>query len=289
MKKILVYIICLFNFSWSIGVESLIIPQRASILALSGSGIAGNIDIGINPSSIESPYLGFSNNTWLAGVTGQKSTWIFEGKANRFISFESMGIDDIEYHSDNDSDPEGYVSANWFAVDFGSKINFKQSENFQLGYNIKFNYSKIYMDNSWGYSFDLGATHSIDDHLRIGYIIKNIGAQYYNSQDNDQLDPYIGIGFAHDVNILKSELFFIDLSYYVDIITYQENEIFKLGLTTKLPFINLMIGSSYANGYRDMSYGLSFKAKKWMLVFGNLNHENPALGNPQSIELRKYF
>ena len=65
--------------------------------------------------------------------------------------------------------------------------------------------------------------------------------------------------------------------------------IFKLGMMTKFPYINFMLGSSYSDGYSDFSYGLSFEIKKWMIIFGNLNHENPALGTPQSIELRKYF
>ena len=122
MIKLIIFIV-IFNFGYAIGLQALVIPQKATILAMSGSGIAGDLDIGINPSSSVKPYLGFSNNTWLAGVSGQKTTWIFKSDMNHSLSFESLGIDDIEYHSNNDSYPEGYVSANWFAIDYGSSMN----------------------------------------------------------------------------------------------------------------------------------------------------------------------
>ena len=293
MKKILIYTICLLSFVWTIGLDALAIPQKATILAMSGSGIAGNLDIAINPSSSIRPYLGFSNNTWLAGVSGQKSTWVFEGDVNRFISFESLGVNDIEYHSDNDSDPEGYVSANWFAIDFGSNIDldryFNNTKDFQIGYNIKLNYSKLYIESSWGYTFDLGLTKKISDTFSMGFIMKNLGKESYNSEENVTIDPYIGIGISHNINMITLDNFYTDLIYHIDVINHGDKDIFKLGAMIKFPYVNLMLGLSYSDGYRDFSYGLSFEIKKWMIIFGNLNHENPALGTPQSIELRKYF
>ena len=78
MRRLIIYtFIAMLNNLWSLGADALLIPQKANILALSGSGIGGNIDIGINPSTYEEPYFGFSSNTWLGGVKGQKSIWIF--------------------------------------------------------------------------------------------------------------------------------------------------------------------------------------------------------------------
>ena len=293
MKRLLIYIICLLSFVWTIGLDALVIPQKANVIAMSGSGIAGNLDVAINPSSSVRPYLGFSNNTWLAGVSGQKSTWVFEGDTNHFLSFESLGIDDIEYHSDNDSDPEGYVSANWFAIDFGSNMNlnkyFDNIKDLQVGYNIKFNYSKLHTENSWGYTFDLGITKKISDSFNMGFVIKSFGKEYYNSEQSVIMDPYIGIGVSHNINIINLDNFYTDLVYHIDVIQHDNNNIFKLGMMTKFPYVNLMLGSSYSDGYSDFSYGLSFEIKKWAVIFGNLNHENPALGTPKCIELRKYF
>ena len=293
MKKFLVYIIFLLSFVWTIGLDALVIPQKATILAMSGSGIAGDLDIDINPSSSVKPYLGFSNNTWLAGVSGQKTTWVFKSDMNHSLSFESLGINDIEYHSDNDSDPEGYVSANWFAIDYGSNMNlnkyFDSIKDLQVGYNIKLNYSKLHIENSWGYTFDLGLTKKISDSFNMGFVIKNSGKEYYSSEESITINPYVGIGISHNINIINSDNFYTDLVYHIDVIQHNDNNIFKLGVMTKFPYINLMFGSSYSDGYSDFSYGLSFEIKKWAVIFGNLNHDNPALGTPQCIEIRKYF
>ena len=34
---------------------------------------------------------------------------------------------------------------------------------------------------------------------------------------------------------------------------------------------------------------LEHECPDWTLVYGNLNHNNPILGNPSSIEIKKYF
>ena len=293
MKRLLIYIICLMSFVWSIGLEALVIPQKATILAMSGSGIAGNLDIAINPSSSVEPYFGFSNNTWLAGLSGQKTTWMFKGDMNHSLSFESLGIDDIEKHSDNDSNPEGYVSANWFAIDYGSSINlskyFVSIKGLKVGYNVKLNYLKLHTENSWGYTFDLGLTKKISDSFNMGFVIKNSGKEYYSSEESITINPYVGIGISHNINIINSDNFYTDLVYHIDVIQHNDNNIFKLGVMTKFPYVNLMLGSSYSDGYSDFSYGLSFEINQWAIIFGNLNHDNPALGTPRCIELRKYF
>ena len=291
MKRI-IYIIYLVNFIWGIGLDALIIPQKANVIAMSGAGIASDLDIAINPSSKVRPYLGFSNNNWLAGVSGQKSTWFFTGDTNYFLSFESLGVNDIEYHSDNDSDPEGYISANWYAVDFGNNFNIDKyfdNMNMQLGYNLKLNYSKLYVENSWGYTLDLGLNKEISDNFNIGFVIKNLGKQYYSSQENININNYVGMGISHNLNIIKSDKFYFDLVYNVDIVNHSDNNILKLGAMTKFPYLNLMFGTSQSEGYNDFSYGLSFEVENWMLIFGTLNHDNPALGTPHCIELRKYF
>ena len=291
MKRI-IYIICLVNFIWGIGLDALIIPQKANIIAMSGAGIASNLDIAINPSSKVRPYLGFSNNNWLAGVSGQKSTWIFEGNTNYFLSFESLGVDDIEYHSDNNPNPEGYISANWYAIDFGSNFNINKyfdNRDVQLGYNLKLNYSKLYVENSWGYTLDLGFNKEVVDDFNIGFVIKNLGKQYYSSQEDIKINHYIGVGISHKLNIVQANKFYFDLVYNGDVVNNDDNNILKIGLMTKFPYLNLMLGTSQSEGYNDLSYGLSVEVENWVLIFGNLNHENSALGTPRSIELRKYF
>ena len=61
--------------------------------------------------------------------------------------------------------------------------------------NIKLNYSKLYTDNSWGYALNLGATHKIYNDLSIGYVIKNLGSQYYSSNEKEKIEPLLALAF----------------------------------------------------------------------------------------------
>ena len=113
--------------------------------------------------------------------------------------------------------------------------------------------------------------------------------EIYSSQEDIKINHYIGVGISHKLNIVQANKFYFDLVYNVDVINNDDNNILKIGLMTKFPYLNLMLGTSQSEGYNDLSYGLSIEVENWVLIFGNLNHENSALGTPRSIELRKYF
>ena len=43
------------------------------------------------------------------------------------------------------------------------------------------------------------------------------------------------------MKILSSDIFFMNLSYYIDFINHQNNNIYKLGLQTSFPFLILCL------------------------------------------------
>ena len=278
----------IFNFSWAIGLQALVIPQKATAVSTSGAGIGGYVDASINPAALQyiRPHLGMSDNLWYADISGIKSNWSFGKKIHRVFSIESIGLDDIEHHITNEVDPLGYVQAKWIAFDFSSNINlnkiFKETKDFSLGYNIKLNYSKLHTERYWGYSIDVGLQKRISDRLNFGFVSKNFGREYSLS-GIDRIDNYFGVGVAYNIDPIRSNLYF-------DWIYSNSRNIFKLALKTDLKYVNLTLGTSYSkNSYKDFSYGLSFKLKNWMIIFGSILHNNSTLGTPKSIELRKYF
>ena len=278
----------ILSFSWAIGLEALVIPQKATIISTSGTGIGGYIDASINPASIKyiKPHLGISDNLWYGDISGIKSSWSFGKKVHRIFSIESIGLDDIEHHITNEVDPLGYIDAKWIAFDFSSDVNlnriFKDTKGISIGYNIKLNYSKLHSERYWGYSIDFGLQKKISDKLNFGFISKNFGREYSLS-GIDRIENYIGLGFAYNANIIRNNIYF-------DWIYSNSRNIFKLALKTDFKYVNLALGTSYSkNSYRDFSYGLSFNLKDWMIIFGSIIHDNSALGTPKSVELRKYF
>ena len=122
------YIIILIglNAAFPIGLKALIVPQTAEMISLSSSGIAGNVDIGINPASIvgDTSSISFSSNEWLGGLLGSKVSYTKSiNNSYHYFSFEYLGIDDIELRDEQPSDlPLGYVKSNWIAFDYANNI-----------------------------------------------------------------------------------------------------------------------------------------------------------------------
>jgi len=279
LNKIL-FILLSFNLSICIGLKALIIPQSASLLSTSGTGISYSHEI--NPALLleANSYLSLSKNSWLAGVSGQKISYIFDNR--KYISFESLSINDIELRDEiATEEPLGFFGADWYAAEINESYNLSFYENITFGYKIKLNYSKLYTESMHGYSIDIGFNNQINKNLNIGLLIKNLGREYSNNLrvDNDIL---LGVGISYKVPDLK-------LILLSDYLIYDENNFLKFSTITTLPYLNFIIGGTYSESYRDLSFGIKLDYKKWAFIFGNLNHNNPILGNPSSVEIRKIF
>ena len=72
-----IIILIVLNAVFPIGLKALIVPQTAEMISLSSAGIAGNIDIGVNPASIvqDTSSISFSSNEWLGGLLGSKVSY----------------------------------------------------------------------------------------------------------------------------------------------------------------------------------------------------------------------
>jgi len=279
LNKIL-FILLSFNLSICIGLKALIIPQSASLLSTSGTGISYSHEI--NPALLleANSYLSLSKNSWLAGVSGQKISYIFDNR--KYISFESLSINDIELRDEiATEEPLGFFGADWYAAEINESYNLSFYENITFGYKVKLNYSKLYTESMHGYSIDIGFNNQINKNLNIGLLIKNLGREYSNNLrvDNDIL---LGVGISYKVPDLK-------LILLSDYLIYDENNFLKFSTITTLPYLNFIIGGTYSESYRDLSFGIKLDYKKWAFIFGNLNHNNPILGNPSSVEIRKIF
>ena len=274
------FILLSFNLSICIGLKALIIPQSASILSTSGTGISYSHEI--NPALLleSDSYLSLSKNSWLAGVSGQKISYIFDRR--KYISFENLSINDIELRDEiATEEPLGFFGADWYAVEINESFDLSFYKNITFGYKVKLNYSKLYTESMHGYSIDIGFNNQINKNLNVGLLIKNIGREYSNNLrvDNDIL---LGLGMSYHMPDLK-------LILLSDYLIYDENNLLKFSAITTLPYLNFIIGGTYSESYKDLSFGIKLDYKKWAFIFGNLNHNNQVLSNPSSVEIRKIF
>jgi len=273
-------LLCFFlNFLYPIGLRALVIPQTASLLSQSGAGISNSFQV--NPALLLNANNGvsFSRNTWLGGITGQKMSLL--SKNNTYISFETLSVSDIELRDEIASDsPIGFFGAYWYALELNRAVSL--DDNFSLGYKIKMNLSKLYTETMNGYTLDVGINKLINNNFSIGFLIKNLGKEY---SDNLNASNTISYGLGINYNIDDYKIILIS-----DLLNQNNENLLKVALKTNLSLpINFVFGSTYSDNYKDFSMGVILNLKGWLLVYGNLNHNNPILGNPSSFEIKKYF
>jgi len=278
--KIKLISLCIFlNFLHPIGLRALVIPQTASLLSQSGAGISNSSLV--NPALLlnENNHVSFSRNSWLGGIVGQKISLLSKNKI--YISFETLSVTDIELRDEIASDsPIGLFGAYWYALEFNKAMFI--ADDFNLGYKVKINFSKLYTETMKGYTIDLGANKLINKNLSIGFIIKNFGEEY-SSNLNVHNTPTYGLGLNYNIDDYR-------LILISDLLNQNSENVLKFAIQTNLPLgINFIFGTTYSENYKDFSVGIKLDLVGWSLIYGNLNHNNPILGNPSSIEIKKYF
>ena len=273
------FILLSFNLSLCIGLKALVIPQSASLLSTSGTGICYSYEV--NPALLfaDNSSISLSKNSWLGGVSGQKISYIFNKR--NYISFESLSINDIELRDEIATEsPIGFFGAHWYAAEVNKSYDLGFN-NLTFGYKIKLNYSKLFSESMHGYSIDLGLNQNLNQNLNIGILLKNIGLEFASNLrvENNIL---FGVGIRYNLPDLK-------LILLSDYLNYDENNFLKFSAITDLPYLNFIVGGTYSDNYKDLSFGVKLDYKKWELIFGNLNHNNAILGNPSSVEIIKIF
>lgn len=273
------FILLSFNLSLCIGLKALVIPQSASLLSTSGTGICYSYEV--NPALLfaDNSSISLSKNSWLGGVSGQKISYIFNKR--NYISFESLSINDIELRDEIATEsPIGFFGAHWYAAEVNKSYDLGFN-NLTFGYKIKLNYSKLFSESMHGYSIDLGLNQNLNQNLNIGILLKNIGREFASNLrvENNIL---FGVGIRYNLPDLK-------LILLSDYLNYDENNFLKFSAITDLPYLNFIAGGTYSDNYKDLSFGVKLDYKKWELIFGNLNHNNAILGNPSSVEIIKIF
>ena len=74
------------------------------------------------------------------------------------------------------------------------------------------------------------------------------------------------------------------------LVYFQDEELVKkIAFKTNFKIINIIIGKTESDYYKDTSYGLSIDIKDISITYGSINHDDKSLGSPYSIEIRKYL
>jgi len=274
------------------GIQTMYVPQSASLLANSSTGIAQHYSI--NPANIYNTeqFFSFSKNDWLVDTKGQKFSYLFKTKNNykSYFSVETLINDEIPiYGTVANDEPIGYFETYWYSMEYSQAYRLDDLFNFKtdllIGYKIKLNLSKLYAKNITNYSFDIGLKKSFNKKLSLGFVINNLSSNFSYSINEEDLysdSPFPGLGLNYKI----PEAY---LDFSIDLLYRNNYYLKKISLNTLFSYANVIVGFSESDNYNDFSYGISFTFKDWNIIYASLIHEDSSLGTPTSIEISKYF
>jgi len=282
MIRILIILNFLFSHSWAIGLQGLVIPQSGQILALSGTGIAGDVDPAINPAmKISShPFMQFSMNRWLGDVGGSYTLFRWGNEIPRQVSIQSWSAKDLELWGNYPDDrPLGSFGVHWTAAAFSISHHFNTP--YRFGLRIQTNYSHLFTESLSGITLDAGTIIPMGSSLTLGAVIRNLGYEYTNNL-RAELPLEGGIGAALKLPLVKTSIL-TDLLYNIN-----HKQEMRLAIATQWKWFNINAGTSISENRAAKSLGFSFNFRRWKINYGIYFHENSAvLGTPKFLDVRR--
>ena len=278
MKQIKIIFI-LMNFSWAIGLKSLLIPVDAVSMASSNTGIAQSESIKINPALIvsqKSNSLSVSLNNWLGSIKGNSLSHHWQ---NQYVYINSYQVDDIElWGLTPDDEAIGNLSVRWLSLAYGH--GFKLGNNFHVGVEAQGIYSRLYTQTTKGVVGNFGFIYTSNERYKLGVTAKNFG--YLDSDLNEEYPLELGLGLAYN--------FTIPIGIKLDFIQNESIDlVIRSSIDYKLNYFTFTGGYSHYNSNQYFSSGIKLDYRHWSIAYGILSQEVSALGTPYSIQLILHY
>ena len=282
--RLIIVIIFFITHSFAIGLQGLIIPQSGHILSMAGAGIAGDIDPALNPAMLKKdhPYMQFSLNRWLGGVSGSNTLFRWGNEVQKQVSIQSWSAKDLELWGDSpDERPLGSFGVHWASAAFSISHHFNTP--YRFGLRIQTNYSHLFTESISGITMDVGTVLPLGSSFTAAGVIRNIGYEYTNNL-RAELPVEGGIGLKIKLPKVKTSLM-ADLLYNLE-----QGKEMRIAFATDMEFLNFNAGRSISDNRNAISLGFSFNYRSWKINYGIYFHENSAvLGTPRFLDVRRYL
>ena len=284
MKKNIIILILLFNNTWAIGLQGLIIPQNGKILSTAGTGIAGDIHPALNPAmGISShSYMQFSLNNWLGDVSGGHTLFHWGNEIPKQLSIQTWNAKDLELWGDSpDDSPMGTFGIHYVSAAYSMSHHFNTP--YRFGFRLQTNYSHLFTESLSGITLDVGTAIPMGTSITLGAVIRNLGYEFKNNL-RAELPVESGIGAAIKLPIIKVSIL-TDLLY-----SSSNGQEVRTGVSTNWKWMNINAGTSISKNRNAKAIGFSFNYRSWKINYGIYFHENSVvLGTPQFLDVRRYL
>lgn len=284
MKKNIIILILLFNNTWAIGLQGLIIPQNGKILSTAGTGIAGDVHPALNPAmGISSQsYMQFSLNNWLGDVSGGHTLFHWGNEIPKQLSIQTWNAKDLELWGDSpDDSPMGTFGIHYVSAAYSMSHHFNTP--YRFGFRLQTNYSHLFTESLSGITLDVGTAIPMGTSITLGAVIRNLGYEFKNNL-RAELPVESGIGAAIKLPIIKVSIL-TDLLY-----SSSNGKEVRAGVSTNWKWMNINAGTSISKNRNAKAMGFSLNYRRWKINYGIYFHENSAvLGIPHFLDVRRYL
>lgn len=205
--------------------------------------------------------IGLMHNEWIQDLRSE----LLVANSNLFgvpvfLVVNSTSIPDIEIRT-RPGEPAGTFNAHYFSGGIGT--GYEVRKDFSIGFQIKYLYENIYIDESYGLAFDFGffKKNLIQD-LNAGLSFRNFGKVNQLSSESAELPSEVRFGLSYSGNLSLYKFNFypsLDLQKF----TKSGNLNFLIGLETN--YDNLLTFRAGYNSMREVNHfsfglGLSYKS-----------------------------
>jgi hypothetical protein len=278
MRNIL--LLLYINIIISFGIEAVAVPQSALELASSNSGLGNSKNFRSNFALINNvkSQISFSNISWYQDVVGTNVDIKWNKKYHHYISLFSLSSSDIGLWLDvPDDEPIDYFDINHISLAYGLGKNL--SDRLNVGIKSTVVYNNIYVDESFGYYFDLGVSYKYNSNLYLGFVLNKLGTEKTNNSDiTYPLEA--GLGLTYNFSTFKT-LLNTDIIYNE---SFNEPVQMKISTKTKISALSLISGYNFSHSEQHFTTGFSFKYRKIQFDYGVAFHSS--LGNPIILSLK---
>ena len=140
----------------------------------------------------------------------------------------------------------------------------------------------MYVDESYGYHINLGASYLYNQFLSFGLTLQQLGQEKYNNSSN--IYPLlIGAGSTISLNSLNT-IINTDIIYHEE---FKSPFSLNLSLTSRISALSLITGYHFNEDKQEFSCGFSFKYRKFEFDYGISFHDR--LGLPQIFSFKYHI
>lgn len=264
---------------YGLGANILILPSSSEELCLGSQPSMSGL-FAVNPalfkSNQENPYVCLNRGNWLGGVSVSQMGYNHKFRsAVTHFGIKYSALSDLEYRDEIPVD-NAITTFNAYGLVLETGIAVDKNT-YKAGINFSYLNFGIYTAKSSGLCIDFGSAIKLNNGIKIGLALKNLGIMGKLDSDNPKLPRKLLFGFSKELSHTQ----FSNTMY--SSLEWNSNQIdskFYFGNQFKWNMLSLLAGYFKSQNNSEASIGIGFTFNKYKIVYGR-RFNNMDIGTPE--------